>query len=247
MSHPSEREEDERDEAWLLARARGEAAEHPDPERAAAYLRLEKAIAGLELPKAPPGWQAGVLAAIDRDGAETFERPPSIDPTAIPPPGRAGRPTRRWRNAVWPVAAALAVAAVVAFFFLRPPPKPQDELLAYNFERAKVRSDSKPDEAAVGDTLVAVARPEGAGELRVYRDRRELVLRCPGGASCSVAREGNRSVVRGTQVLKGPGEYRIVALSGARVPEPSGRGEDADLQAAQAAGATFDTQIFRVK
>lgn len=47
MANDTGGNEDERDEAWLLARARGEATEHPDPKRAAEYERLEGALAVL--------------------------------------------------------------------------------------------------------------------------------------------------------------------------------------------------------
>lgn len=57
-------EQDEVDRAWLLARSKGEHVEHPDPERAASYVRLEQALAALEPPRPGAGWQGRVLAAI---------------------------------------------------------------------------------------------------------------------------------------------------------------------------------------
>lgn len=53
------------DEAWLLARSKGEAAEHPDPTRVASYEGLERALG--ELPPESPDhdWQAAVWAKID--------------------------------------------------------------------------------------------------------------------------------------------------------------------------------------
>jgi hypothetical protein len=55
------------DEAWLLARARGESIEHPDPEHAAGYARLEDAIRSLPGREPPPGWREKVLAQIPPD------------------------------------------------------------------------------------------------------------------------------------------------------------------------------------
>jgi hypothetical protein len=58
--------DDARDEAWLLARERGEAVEHPDPARAHAYERLAAALSALPMPVAPVGWRRRVWASIER-------------------------------------------------------------------------------------------------------------------------------------------------------------------------------------
>lgn len=62
--------DDATDEDWLLTRARGEHAEHPDPARAASYERLEGALAKVPPPAPPDGWQDGVWAEIDLAEAE---------------------------------------------------------------------------------------------------------------------------------------------------------------------------------
>ncbi len=61
------RHEDRADEAWLLARERGESTEHPDPSRAAGYVRMEDAFRSLPGREPPPGWEEKVLAQIPPD------------------------------------------------------------------------------------------------------------------------------------------------------------------------------------
>ncbi|HEU4537621.1 MAG TPA: hypothetical protein VFS00_26055, partial [Polyangiaceae bacterium] len=94
---------------------------------------------------------------------------------------------------------------------------------------------------ARGTSLALKAAPGPGGELRVYRDRRELVLRCPGGPGCREAHEGGRGVLRAELTLGSQGLYRAVLLSGPKVPPPSGE-EDADLAAAVAAGAKIHVE-----
>jgi hypothetical protein len=55
------------DEAWLLARERGEAATHPDAERARGYERLAQALAQPPSRKPPLGFEANLFAALDRE------------------------------------------------------------------------------------------------------------------------------------------------------------------------------------
>jgi hypothetical protein len=235
-----------------LARARGESVEHPDPARAEAYLRLERALAGLELPKPREGWQAKVLAAIDREeaagtGASKPVLPPARASGANAPPRPKAVPSSEsasWRATLWPIAAVLALAALVLLFWKGQPSGGQSEPLALSFERSDVRGEPAPDQGAVGDTAVIEARLEG-GEVRVYRDRRELVLRCPGDPSCSQIEEGGRRVLRAKLVLKAPGSYRIVSLGGGQVPPPSGLGEDEDLN--KAAPFVIESKPFTVR
>lgn len=70
--------EDARDYRWLLARARGEDVQHPDPERATAYSRLEEALGALPVQNTPVGWQRRVLAAI-AEGPRLHVVGPGID------------------------------------------------------------------------------------------------------------------------------------------------------------------------
>ncbi|HEU4412028.1 MAG TPA: hypothetical protein VFS43_42700 [Polyangiaceae bacterium] len=254
--------EDERDAAWLAARARGEAAEHPDPARAAAYVRLERALAVLEAPASGEGWQAKVLAAIDRDAeagggpkgrpAEGAARGPAGGPEAEARgegaavrelPARRGEARQRWRSILPLVAAALAVAAL--WLFIQGGAESRGEAVSYYFEGGGARGEHRDDQAAVGQTLVLRARPEGKGELRLYRDRRELVLRCPGGEGCEWASERGRALWRVKAPLTAPGRYRAIVLSGATLSAPSGN-EDQDLAAAVKAGAKVDSASFTV-
>lgn len=267
----NESDEDERDEAWLLARARGESAEHPDPARAASYERLEKALADLETPGPGGGWQAKVLAKIDEqekagageaadepNGAKsgvTRKRPdgPGREPSSGP--GDAGdaevrelpqRSTQqRWRSLLPLIAAALA-AATLLLLLLTGKPESRGEPIAYYFEGSNTRGEHRSDQAAVGDTLVLRARPEGEGEVRLYRDRRELVLRCPGGEGCERATERGQSLWRVKAPLKAPGRYRAIVMSGAPLPPPSGN-EDQDLGAAVKVGAKVESASFTVR
>lgn len=248
------------DEAWLLARARGEPFEHPDPERAAAYLRLEQALAELPLSKAPEGWEAKVLEAIASEegrsgqaaGAESAVGAPaevaSQSRRDASPKGRApvGRETvarlqsvlRHWltRGSPW----VLAVAAL-ALLWGYGRSKEGDtaaeagELAVNVLPGPLSRGLRSKGGVARGSSLAITGVPVGGGEIRVYRDRRELMLRCPGEAGCSRAREGGRDVLRGELTLGSSGSYRVLLLSGANVPPPSGS-EDADLAAAAAAG-----------
>jgi hypothetical protein len=55
------------DEAWLLARERGEGATHPDAERARGYERLAQALAHPPSRDPPLGFEANLFAALDRE------------------------------------------------------------------------------------------------------------------------------------------------------------------------------------
>ncbi|MBC7978839.1 MAG: hypothetical protein H7138_27970, partial [Myxococcales bacterium] len=70
------------------------------------------------------------------------------------------------------------------------------------------------NEATVGDTLHVEVTELGAGELRVYRDDQEVVLRCPGPPPC--VRTAGR--LAGELRLAAPGQYRAVYLT----PAPTG-------------------------
>jgi hypothetical protein len=226
--------EDERDVAWLLAQARGDEAPPPDPVRAAEYLRLEEALCALPPLKAPAS-----------EPAPTPPRRLAAEPATLRrPTGRSASPRLGWRVYALPVAAVLALAAIFLFFVGRPPSS--DESFEVAFERGAARARTEGGSAAVGDVLVVKAQPTGGGELRVYRDRRELALRCPNGAGCSEVVEGGRLTLQGKLPLEAPGSYRVVLLNGAHLPPPAG-GEDDDLKAATAAGATFETKLFSVE
>jgi hypothetical protein len=256
---PAKPPDDGLDEAWLLARARGEPFEHPDPERAAAYVRLEQALAELPLSKAPEGWKAKVLDAIasaedsggqaagveSTVGAQAETASPSRRDAS--PPGRAsaGRETvARLQSVLWHWLTrgspwVLAVAAIALLWVYARPhggdASTEAGELAVNVQPGPLtRGLRSKGGVARGSSLTIRGAPVGGGEIRVYRDRRELVLRCPGDAGCSRAHEGGRDVLRGELTLGSSGSYRVLLLSGANVPPPLGS-EDADLAAAAAA------------
>lgn len=72
-------EEVEYDVRWLYARAKGDKTPHVDPERGAAYERLEAALKGLPLPKPREGWIAIVLNDIAGEKAGLLQGPEEDD------------------------------------------------------------------------------------------------------------------------------------------------------------------------
>ncbi|HEU4412031.1 MAG TPA: hypothetical protein VFS43_42715 [Polyangiaceae bacterium] len=199
-----------RDEAWLRSRARGEAGAHPDPGQAAGYERLERALGELPRHDAPASFRADLSRALDRE---------------------VRAPGRRWLYSAVPLAAA-ALALLVWGGVGAPPDEPPT--LAHEIVSGGV---VRGDFAARGDLLRVRARLSGEGELRVYRDGSEIVLRCRGaGETCREGRDGGQRSLRGELELSAPGRYDVVLLSGKSAPRPAGRLED-DLRAARAAGA----------
>ncbi len=178
----------------------------------AAFERLAGALRDLPALEPPRGWEARVLARVEAADA-------------------ARAPSAAWR---W--AAPLAIAAAVAAFFLLRRPK-GDEQLAVRQEVVVGETARRADTAVVGDRLRA--RAGGAGthrELRVYRDEREVVARCPGDERCRD--EGGETVLE--LDLDAPGRYRSVVLAGPRpIPSPTGSLDD-DARAASEAGARVE-------
>jgi len=70
------------------------------------------------------------------------------------------------------------------------------------------RHGDATSDAAIGDVLQVAVAGGTHGELRIYRDDREVVLRCPGQAGCT--REPGR--LSAELPLTGPGRYRAVYL-----------------------------------
>lgn len=194
---------DAEDVAWLEARERGAATLPPiEAARAAAYGELQGLIAALPDEAAPAGWEVDVMAALA---------------TASPAPRAPVRGRRRWVRGAAGVAAVAGVAALV--IVLQPPVAP-DAVPAMTIVRGQGGRGDGTAGAAIGDVLrVDVAA--GAGELRIYRDDREVVARCPGQAGCTQA-AGHLTV---ELPLTAPGRYRAVYLQPApRAPlrEPTG-------------------------
>jgi hypothetical protein len=180
----------------------------------AAYERLrgEIAAAGQEI-EPPPGWQAGVWAAIE-------ER----------------RSARRRPRFGWLLLPAAAAAIVLAFVLLRrPEPPPAQLALAVEVE-AGPGAVRRGAEAHPGDRLRLRASTAGAShaELRVYRNDRALVLRCSTEPPCR--RRGD--VLEAAFPLPAAGSYQpLLVTSGRPLPGTGAGGLDADVAAALGAGA----------
>lgn len=142
----------------------------------------------------PPGWEARVLAAV--------------------------APRRPWWRIAMP-ALSLAAAAALAIlvWWRRPAPAPPVPLaLVVQGERgAKVRGPMRSDsteeermERMVGD-VVHIRTSGGSGQraLRIYRNERDLVVRCPGAAGCRVSDGGITFDFK----LDRAGEYMILAVA----------------------------------
>lgn len=148
----------------------------------------------------------------------------------------APRRRRGWWLAL-PAAAALALPLVL----VRPPPK---DPLEIQVAVTSVGRSQRGSSAQVGDRVHA--RATGGDRYRaiwVYRDHRELVVACPGGPSC-----GNLDDATAAEVtLPTLGVYEILALTSASpLPAPLGA-YDADLAAAERAGATIRRDLVTVR
>lgn len=189
------------------------------------YDRLRGAIAsagdGIE---PPPGWQAGVWAAIEERKS-------------------ARRRLRGWWFLVPAAAAAILLVALAAVLLLRTPAPPSARLaLAVELEAGSgpVRRGT---EAHPGDRLHLRASTGEAvhAELRVYRNDRALVLRCSTEPPCR-RRQGT---LEATFLLPSIGSYQpLLVTSGQTLPE-AGAGLDADVATAIETGAqaTMGTEI----
>jgi len=156
---------------------------------------------------------------------------------------RAARRRRRLKLALIPLAAA---ALLLAWLLRRPEGGPGDvrdaDVLAVRIERdgREVRGHV----VAVGARAhIAFALPAPVIEVRVYRDERELILRCPGDAACGPSLAGPPRVEVGF-TLDRAGGYRVIGIGGPTMaPAPSGS-LDADLAALTAGG--FVTRMYDV-
>ena len=194
------------------------------PEAAARRAPYEQLVGQLgALPDLPPsdGWQ---VRFAERHAAEL----------------RAARRRRRLKLALIPLAAAVLLLA----WLLRRPDggaRRDGEALAVRIERGgrEVRG-----RAAVGDRVhITVALPAAALALRVYRDERELVLRCPGDGACGPAPAGGARLEVG-YTLERAARYQVIAIGGpGPAPAPSGS-LDGDLAALTAGG--FITRMHDV-
>jgi hypothetical protein len=179
----------------------------------ASYERLRHEVGSLGEGEEPPaGWQARVWERIE-------ER-------------RESR--RRW----WPWwLVPTAVAASLALFLLvrTPSPPVAVSLLAEVQAGSVVR---RGDDAQPGDVLHLTATLGSAPhvELRVYRNDREVVLRCSDASPC--VRRG--AELRATIPLDGVGRYQPLLLLSPRALPPPAFTLDGDAAAALAAGAEVE-------
>jgi hypothetical protein len=104
--------------------------------RAVARIREAAPSVGAAL-RPPPGWQARVLAEIDRG---TAQRP------------RATRSVTRWRVAV-PVALAAAAALLLVWLSTRAPEQPRLAALSIELSVTGGPAPRRADNAAVGDVV----------------------------------------------------------------------------------------------
>ncbi len=193
-------------------------AECPDCRaRLAGYERLADLLAGESARPLPDGWKDRTLARIRQ------------------------RKSRR-RTIVGLTTSAAAAAVVV--LFVRPADVPQPGLVVsvtpgpvqYRDAEEEPPPASQPLPAHKGDILKASSPRADAAhfELRVYREAREVMVRCPGDGAptCKVG-----DVIELSWPLPSLGSYQVLWLaSSSPLPPPSGD-FDADVRAAREAGA----------
>lgn len=138
---------------------------------------------------------------------------------------------RRWIPATAAVAAALLLLILLP---TRRGPAP----FSFHQEILSEGSVRRGESAQPGDRLILRATTGGAAhaELRVYRDERDLVLRCSSEPPCIL--NGDR--LEANLVMESLGSYQpLVLLSEQPIPAPSS-GLDADAGAAAAVGARVE-------
>lgn len=201
------------DERWLQAREAGTALPPLSRERVAAYEALTEMVRGRGRVAVPASARDELRAALDWEEA-----------------GRRRQARRRWMYA----ATAVAAAAVVVLVLRRPTPEP---FMSVRIESADglrsgpARGDH--NSASIGERLVVDARHPELKELRVYRDDRDLVARCPGDRGCA----GGGTHWKLTMRFDAPGSYRAIRVDRVVV---SSTGYEADMVALRKAGAGLD-------
>lgn len=173
-------------------------------EARAVYERLRQEIGevGLE-EEPPPGWEARVWQRLEE---------------------RRRRP--RWLWIFTPLGAA-ALAATLFFALPRTPSTPSLVQEIVGGETVVRAASAHP-----GDRLELRAETAGSphAELRVYRNDRELLLRCPGDSSC----ERTGSEIHAALTFPSAGAYQAVLVLDDEPLAAPGKGLDSD------AGAVLD-------
>jgi hypothetical protein len=203
------------DERWLRAREEGSPLPPLARERAAAYEALTELVRTRAPIGAPPSARDELRAALDREEAQ-----------------RKRRARMRWLGIA---ATAVAVAAALVLWFgVRR--TANEAFMHVRIEGADgFRSGVSRGKisAVVGATLFVDARHPELKELRVYRDDRDLVARCPGDRGCAGGGTHWKLTLRFTEV----GIYRAIRIDKAVVPP---EGYDEDMVALRKAGAALD-------
>jgi hypothetical protein len=175
-------------------------------EAQAVYERLRQEIGEMDMEEPSPGWEARVWQRI----GERRRRP-------------------RWAWVLAPIGAA-ALAATLFFALPRTPSTPSLAQEIVGGETVVRAASAHP-----GDRLELRVETAGApyAELRVYRNERELLLRCPGGSSC----ERDGSEIRASLIFPSAGEYQAVLVLDDEPLAAPGKGLDSDAGAALDRGA----------
>jgi hypothetical protein len=205
------------------------------PGQAAALRRIALAIGSLHAEAKPsPDWQERVLASLPTDAAGA----------AVPAAPAASSSPRRWLRY-----APLCAAAALLMIWAPWQPRAAARTLVVELDATTVVTRG---EAPRPGSRVKVAAVSGAAHraLWIFRDRAELVMACDEAAvaASSQAARCLRSDDRLSTALEIAlvGEYVVVALwSDAPIPLPSSS-RDESLAAARRAGATAQSQSFRV-
>lgn len=182
---------------------------------ARAVERIERALGKLGDDLHPPaGWEARVLAG------RTAQRP--------------------WWVWSLPVA-ALAAAAVLLLWLRRPPPSMQLAFeIRHRTNEPAMRSGEETVHLEDGFTVAVTGRQHRA--LWLYLND-QLLIACPGDATCQVEPTALRASWRPTTV----GKYAVIAVTSEQpVPEPTGA-LDADLAAALSARGEVQERRFEVR
>jgi hypothetical protein len=195
--------------------------------RHASYGNLAAMLA-MDSPRPlPPSWREATLARI----------------------GARDRARRRRRRIAGTISIAGTALAAVLYWCHGQDEKPMRQetkmVVKIDHPAREAWRGGSPVEAHAGDTLRAEV-PGGAAEryeLRIYRAERELLARCPGDPTPACEQSDRALAVVGT--MSSRGKYQVVWLSSSSpLPAPSGDYE-ADLTAADAAGARIvDVQRF---
>jgi hypothetical protein len=223
------------DDAWLLARERGQSGPTISDASAARYTRLGTLIA--ELPPAPDiaraDWEQRVLATIEAELTEESASERSIT---------------SWRRWPVPLAAAASLLIIVGILASRDRSlehRPVDTgtyALTVVVEQQegtdRGRAGSGADRgtrAKVGDKLVIRGAAPQHAELRVYDEAGIEQARCASpGPDCSAEGSGQQATLQLTMVPRVRSVLRPVMFA-----SPLGqtsRGYDTDVAAAEAAG-----------